>query len=583
MVNGDDLEDEEDGRPFSPPSSSSSSSSSSVVGGGLDQLLHLASQLKSQQPEVREKRQRWEALTFYQRNTLLFHREDGCIRYDGCVGMTKSTSSTVNHSDNSTSQASDQTERFKHSYQFKSKAGLLFKKGDYEGASMNYQRAIGLFQWARKFHTPKEGDEIEWNDMIDPSQSRPNRDDLTSSSRLMELFEKYPPSLDQVLSTEGPAFVVLPKLSTEAHQRASEHIFTCLINIAACEEKRQEWQQVIQVCQTALAMKVNSVGEKTSETIGTIESSSSSSSFSNSSFPPLLTLSQLTSLKVKALFRCAMAYNELDDLDHSIPLLERAAKLAPKDALIAKELVKLQQFHRQQRMKDEQSFGGLFDRGEIFDHDETGNVRSSFHANQSGIDNHFSAATSPSASATSSSSNSTAAKDDRTKKFIEEYLTGFRQQANIEKQKKNGANRRNVMADSTPGDEFDAEVDTSAAALRPPTLSDLASVYSDARRNFGIDLSDPIVQQELKRLQEEHRRTGKTYYQREEEANEKRKKDERTKNNANASTTRQSATKSSLSSSSNPIPTDFTSSNLIGPVLFSLIILLCLKWIGIVP
>jgi hypothetical protein len=54
-----------------------------------------------------------------------------------------------------------------------------------------------------------------------------------------------------------------------------------------------------------------------------------------------------------------------------------------------------------------------------------------------------------------------------------------------------------------------ANAPTAHASVAAPTAASVARVFSEARSKFGLDLSDPIVQEELLRMQEEHRRTGK--------------------------------------------------------------------------
>lgn len=273
----------------------------------FQKLLQLASHLKSAQPEVREKRQRWERLSFFQKNTLLFQEPDAKLRYG--PWLTKEDGGDGDDGDEKKKSILEHDEQcYSQSLKWKTEAGELFKLGQYPSASTFYQRIIGLYQWSRKFQT-KDGDEIEWYDRLAGSDTSSVPPPPSSSA------PTPPPSpltLSIVSDKKVPLNLVLPPLSHESDLllRATQLVFTCLVNIAACEEKLQQWHQVIEAGEAALAMNIPT------NTITT--TTMSSDPITSTPFP-------LTQLRVKALFRCATAYEKLDELEKAVSVCSQHA------------------------------------------------------------------------------------------------------------------------------------------------------------------------------------------------------------------------------------------------------------------
>lgn len=242
---------------------------------------------------------------------------------------------------------------------------------------------------------------------------------------------------------------------------------------------------------------------------------------------------------------------------------------------MSRELSSLRRQVLQQHQKDRSTFGGLFERGEIFEGD----------APQSAFD------TAPLSRPTAPEADTQTTGIDQTKKFMSDYLAGLREQADKDRLKKGAAAPTKPPPEPKPTsrnddeDEVDAEFDTSASAASSsssrssfpygpsgssssPSPESLASMYADARDRFGIDLSDPLVQGELARLQAEHHRTGQMQSERERDARHARNQ------------TRASGG-AAKSPSPQPMPSDLTASSWIGPMLFCIIVAAALKWMRI--
>lgn len=266
----------------------------------FQQLLQFASHLKSAQPEVREKRAQWEKLAFHQRNTVMFQKQDAEMRYEEAIRASASGAVAASSSDDATASAADaaidsfEANRFPRALQWKIEGGDLYARGGYQQASMQYQRCIGLFQWARRYQT-KDGDAIEWNDLLERPEPQA---DATAPNITVEL----------VAESTHPVHAPLPSLTDSQRTRARQLVFTCLVNIAACEEKLSQWQQVVAVCEAAL--NINFAESKQDESAAPTDATSDAADAT----PPFL----LTQLTVKALFRCATAYNKLDEPEKAV-------------------------------------------------------------------------------------------------------------------------------------------------------------------------------------------------------------------------------------------------------------------------
>jgi tetratricopeptide (TPR) repeat protein len=108
---------------------------------------------------------------------------------------------------------------------------------------------------------------------------------------------------------------------------------TCALNIAACKLHLQKYDEVIAACTAALELDKNSV---------------------------------------KALYRRAEARirpNSSTAYDHDCAIkdLAQAAKIEPKNATVTRLLDRLRAERKEQRLKDSETFEGLFDRGEVYD------------------------------------------------------------------------------------------------------------------------------------------------------------------------------------------------------------------------
>jgi hypothetical protein len=318
---------------------------------GFQQLLQLASHIKSSQPEVREKREQWERLLFHQRNTLLFQAQDAAVRYDlrttlpalaavsdkeaasaaAASAAAESSAAAAVPAESSSSDSSEASEaasdpanssagsgtafepppsprfdrvRLPLAQALKSRATDLFRAKQWNDASMTYQRAVGLFQWARKQNT-KDGDEIVWNDLLQPtiiaagSKAATGEAD-THAGQSVQQLEEAAASYEVFHRTLAP-------LSSSQRARAAQLVFTCLVNIAACEEQLGTWHNVVAVCEAALAMDVRAAS-------AAVSASDAPEPNATVAAPPF----QLTPLTVKALFRAASAYNRIDELDKAV-------------------------------------------------------------------------------------------------------------------------------------------------------------------------------------------------------------------------------------------------------------------------
>jgi len=268
-----------------------------------------------------------------------------------------------------------------------------------------------------------------------------------------------------------------------------------------------------------------------------------------------------------------------------IALVQRASKLAPSDAQVRLELVSLRAQIASQRRKDQASFGGLFERGEIFEEE---NVRSSFEtagaaSSSAAVGGSSSSATGASASASSGATPSAASAVSRTKEFLSEYLTGVQELARKEqeaKQQQKRPERRSDDASAPSAASASSAGSSSSSAASLPSDASLAALYADARSKFGLDLSDPLVQEELRRMQEHHKRTG-------EFAPPPPEADETAAGDAAAAAEQaQSSGRAHSVRSNGPVkaavtPTDLSSSGWLGPLLFSLIFAAALRWMRI--
>lgn len=108
---------------------------------------------------------------------------------------------------------------------------------------------------------------------------------------------------------------------------------SCALNIAACKQKLAEWDKVIQACDAALELDANSV--------------------------------KALYRRAEARIRPAQATGY--DSDLAIKDLAKAYDLDPGNPQVEKLLVQLRAERKVQKGKDQQTFTGLFDRGQIYD------------------------------------------------------------------------------------------------------------------------------------------------------------------------------------------------------------------------
>jgi hypothetical protein len=230
-----------------------------------------------------------------------------------------------------------------------------------------------------------------------------------------------------------------------------------------------------------------------------------------------------------------------------------------------------------QAQKDQRSFGGLFERGEIFEQQPDGSVRSSFES-ASGSSNK----PVPSASSSSSAGIPPGADAERTKEFLAEYLQTFREQKRREGAGGGGDTAAASAATTAAGStqKRSQPAGSSSAPPPPPSAESLAALYADAKRNFGLDLSDPLIQEELRRLQEEHRSGKYKPGQRDEE----RGSSANSGSSTGSSPSKPRTTK--RGGSSGALPGDLTSSDVqssgwAGPMLFCVLLAAALRWMHI--
>jgi hypothetical protein len=239
---------------------------------------------------------------------------------------------------------------------------------------------------------------------------------------------------------------------------------------------------------------------------------------------------------------------------------------------VSRLLTQLRADKAAQAQKDQCNFGGLFERGEIFEQQSDGSVRSSFES-ASGSSNK------PVSSASSSSSPGLPAGADaeRTKEFLAEYLQTFREQ----KRREEAGDIGNAAATASAAADVSTQKRSQpAGSFAPPSAESLAALYADAKQNFGLDLSDPLIQEELRRLQEEHR-SGKY---------KPGQRDEERDSSANSSSSTGSSSSkprpAKRGGASGALPGDLTSSDAqssgwIGPMLFCLLLAAALRWMHI--
>jgi hypothetical protein len=318
---------------------------------GFQQLLELASHIKSAQPEVREKREQWERLLFHQRNTLLFQTQDAAVRYDlrttlpalaavsdkeaasaaaasaaaesSAAAAIPAASSSSDDSAELSEAASDFTfgsgtgsepppsprfdrVRLPLAQALKSRAADLYRAKQWNEASMLYQRAVGLFQWARKQNT-KDGDEIVFNDLLRPAHAAAGT--KTATGEADTHAGQSVQQLEAAAASNEVFHCTLVPLSSSQRARAAQLVFTCLVNIAACEEQLGAWHNVVAVCEAALAMDMRAAS------VAAVSATDAPEPNATAAAAPAF---QLTPLTIKALFRAASAYNRIDELDNAV-------------------------------------------------------------------------------------------------------------------------------------------------------------------------------------------------------------------------------------------------------------------------
>jgi len=545
----DKEEDENDEDEPRGTASSSASAESDMLGGSFQQLLQVATHIKSNQLEVRESRERWDRLKFFERNTILFQQQDAAVRYGlDAIGDEKQVdNSDVATRDRplalATSISPVHSRRFPRALGLKDHAASVYRAGGSSNAvnaSMLYQRAIGLFRWARKVST-KNGDEYEWNDLLsdqkDTAQEHCMKDEMSEK-------EKIERTAEVAASTKFSFPYPPPPLNAAEREQALQLVFTCLVNIAACEERCEQWRQAIDACQAALNMKMYFPLSDVRMESAT-DSDTKGSPSSPSSFP-------VTALTLKALYRCATAYDRLDEQEAAIALLRRACRLAPNDVRLSSYLRDIEDRARKQKVKDLTTFGGMFERGklnidEAADDGKTSDTQPTSAHQEDGGDG------------TVDESNQLPPSErlDQTKQFLSDYLTGFQEL------KKKATQKSAIGPGSSASlDEPAPPIPSSTFPVGPsPSPDALAAMYAEARDRFGLDLSDPLVQEELRRLQMAELNPNTAC------------------NPSNPST--RVTGKRAQRRHADGMNADLASSGWLGPLLFCLVFAILLRWMGI--
>mmetsp|Transcript_27555 Transcript_27555/g.54008 ORF Transcript_27555/g.54008 Transcript_27555/m.54008 type:complete len:472 (+) Transcript_27555:71-1486(+) len=235
----------------------------------------------------------------------------------------------------------------------------------------------------------------------------------------------------------------------EQHRRLR---LSCCLNLAACKQKLAKYDEVVLACDTAL---------------------------------------QLDPTNVKALYRRAEARvrpskSTAYDLDLAVGDLAKAHEYEPKNQVVERLLVKLRAERKVQREKDHGTFGGMFDRGEIYDGSEPANVTERPGPSQAELD----------------------------MKDIQQRIEGITDEDTLEKRTADAELLRDLYMRNGKEEEakdLNEKIKVAKDALKtrettvkqgPDWDNPTEDMIEDAKKH-GLDLTDPVVVAELKRLERE--------------------------------------------------------------------------------
>lgn len=238
----------------------------------------------------------------------------------------------------------------------------------------------------------------------------------------------------------------------EASQQKKLRLACCL-NLAACKQKMEKYDEVIVACDTAL---------------------------------------ELDPTNVKALYRRAEARvkpSKSTAYDHDLAIkdLAKAHQQDPKNQIVEKLLTKLRGERKVQRGKDQKTFTGLFDRGTIYKPEDLEGTPVP-----------------------------ASAKNDVDISTIQARIDGISDEDTLEKRTADAELLRDLYMRNGKEDEakeLNAKIDAAKKALREQTNPTEArtgmdwdnptpEMIEDAKK-YNLDLTDPLVISELKKLERE--------------------------------------------------------------------------------
>lgn len=235
----------------------------------------------------------------------------------------------------------------------------------------------------------------------------------------------------------------------EAHRRLR---LSCCLNLAACKQKLAKYDEVIVACDTAL---------------------------------------QLDPGHVKALYRRAEARvrpskSTAYDLDLAVGDLAKAHEADPKNQVVERLLVKLRAERKVQRDKDHGTFGGMFQRGEIYDGSEPSHASERPGPSQAEVE----------------------------MRDIQQRIEGITDEDSLEKRTADAELLRDLYMRNGKEEEakdLNEKIKVAKDAMNnrektvkqgPDWDNPTQDMIEDAKKH-GLDLTDPLVVAELKRLERE--------------------------------------------------------------------------------
>lgn len=236
---------------------------------------------------------------------------------------------------------------------------------------------------------------------------------------------------------------------------------TCALNIAACKLQLQKYDEVIAACTAAL---------------------------------------ELDKRSVKALYRRAEARirpNSSTAYDHDLAIqdLQKANKIEPNNTTVTSLLNELKGERKTQREKDSQTFEGMFDRGELYDGE--GDRAGCVPPRPDGTDG-----------------NTINSAGDFDMQSIQQRIETMTDDDPIEKRCKDAELLRDLYmrnGKEEEAKELNEKIKQAKEAMKnkeeapPPTIDweqPTPEMIADAKKH-GLDLEDPLVKAELKRMEAE--------------------------------------------------------------------------------